>query len=377
MKKLLVLSIFLLILAFSCNLSNAEDDISEEPDIKIVINGKETTYDDVPLIVNGRTLLPLRAVLVNLGVKDDDDHIIWNSSERSVTINKDLTSIYLKVGSDTAYINNTAVELDAAPLCYKNNRTYIPARFVSQALGKKVVWDGITKTVLIRDENEYSSIKNIIDRCNESMKSVEKMKTGTEINMIMSKQDFDLNYNVNMTNDIDMMNKKMRLNMQMLLLKDTPLVEYYYADNIEYCRDPFTGKIEKRQMKENEFNGVIDESTSLTSINSIDVLCAVLEETESENSDEILLKGDVYPKELSDLIRKNSGAEIYKSDRYYIEVTIDKNTYRLVKINMNMSGKIKVEKGDLGVKSQVTCTYSDYNGDFDVLAPGWVKVELE
>jgi len=61
--------------------------VQERPDLNILIHGNLGDYADIPIMINERTLLPLRAILVELGVPNDDDHIIWNSEERSVRIN--------------------------------------------------------------------------------------------------------------------------------------------------------------------------------------------------------------------------------------------------------------------------------------------------
>lgn len=54
----------------------AQTSVTPVPQVKININGTIRTYTDVPINANGRTLLPLRAVLVDLGVQNDNDHII-------------------------------------------------------------------------------------------------------------------------------------------------------------------------------------------------------------------------------------------------------------------------------------------------------------
>lgn len=131
----------------------AEDSVIERPGIKVEVNGRAITFSDVTISVNGRTLLPLRALLSNLDVPNDDQHIIWNSSEKSVTVVKDSTKIYLKAGSNIANVNNSSITLDAPLMIYsKNGRTYIPARFVAQSLGLNVDWDAGTNTVKINSK---------------------------------------------------------------------------------------------------------------------------------------------------------------------------------------------------------------------------------
>jgi len=57
--------------------------------VKIRIDGKFGEYSNVPLNLYGRILLPFREILKNLGVPDDDKHIIWDGKNRTVTVKKD------------------------------------------------------------------------------------------------------------------------------------------------------------------------------------------------------------------------------------------------------------------------------------------------
>lgn len=150
MKKLLVCAVSLMSIFLFTAFSFADGNIMESAEIKIIIDGKAGTYANVPISVNGSTLLPLRELAVNLGVPNDDGHIIWNGLESSVTLIKDAIKIYLKVGSGKATINGTETSLDAAPVEYKD-KVYIPARFIAQSFGKKVDWDEKTNSVIISE----------------------------------------------------------------------------------------------------------------------------------------------------------------------------------------------------------------------------------
>lgn len=141
----------LLVFSFFPAISHAMDNIIEVPDVKVIINGRNVTFSDVIISSGGRTLLPLRSLLTNLGVQNDNEHILWNSAEKSVTILKDTTKIKLVQGNDTAYVNDIPVKLDVPPVGYKNGKTYIPVKFVAQSLGEIVDWDSNTKSVTIKD----------------------------------------------------------------------------------------------------------------------------------------------------------------------------------------------------------------------------------
>ena len=58
----------------------------------------------------------------------------------------------------------------------KNNRTYIPARFVAESLGKVVMWDASTTSVLITDEDKFNEVKDILGKSKEAMAKLKKYK---------------------------------------------------------------------------------------------------------------------------------------------------------------------------------------------------------
>ena len=125
--------------------------ITERPDIKMVINGQTVINENVPIIVNERTLIPLRELLVNLGVQNDDEHIIWKGEDKSITIIRNTTKIELKINSNIGNVNGVECNLDSPAILYKD-KTYIPARFVGEALDKTIDWDDITNSVLVNDK---------------------------------------------------------------------------------------------------------------------------------------------------------------------------------------------------------------------------------
>jgi|GEM_PF-3850186 len=148
MKKHILWVICFILMSFSCVW--AEEVPTELPDVKIIIDNEQKVFTDIPIAVNGYTLLPLRQCLTYLGVPNDDQHIIWNQSDRSVTVKHNSTEIYLKVYDDKAKVNGKEITLPAASTIYKG-RTYIPVRFVAEALNKNVTWDGKERAVYITE----------------------------------------------------------------------------------------------------------------------------------------------------------------------------------------------------------------------------------
>ncbi|MDO4540379.1 MAG: copper amine oxidase N-terminal domain-containing protein, partial [Syntrophomonadaceae bacterium] len=123
------------------------------PAISIMLDGAELVTEPAPYIVNDRTLVPMRAIFEAL-----DATVTWDETERSVTAVRDTDTILLYIGSTTAYVNEAAVILEAAPeIDAATWRTMVPLRFVSEALGCDVDWKAETLTVIIdtdKEENE-------------------------------------------------------------------------------------------------------------------------------------------------------------------------------------------------------------------------------
>ncbi len=136
MKELIsILLIFAFVFSFGAVF--ADDEISVE------IDGVKQQYDVMPVIINGRTLVPMRAIFEAFGAE-----VFWDETNRSVAASKDSVAVLLKIDSDIATLNGSEVTLDS-PATIVNGRTLVPVRFVSEALGNNVDWDADTKTVII------------------------------------------------------------------------------------------------------------------------------------------------------------------------------------------------------------------------------------
>ena len=160
MKKTLSLLLSIMIVLSFSPLTYSENAITERPEQKIFIEGQPVNFTEVPIEVNGRVLLPLRALLAALGVPGGDGHIQWDAAARSVTVIDGSREIYLQQGSTTAYVDGKEMKLDAAPVGYaKNGRTYIPVRFIAENLGKKVLWDSGTRNIYITGENKGPALQ--------------------------------------------------------------------------------------------------------------------------------------------------------------------------------------------------------------------------
>lgn len=59
----------------------------------------------------------------------------------------------MPIGKIEAKVNKSVNKLDA-PAKIVNGRTLVPLRFVSEALGAEVTWDGKTKTIYIISQKQ-------------------------------------------------------------------------------------------------------------------------------------------------------------------------------------------------------------------------------
>lgn len=114
--------------------------------ITIYIDGNSQTFAQPPIIKNGTTLVPLRGVFEKLGATVD-----WNGKTRTVTTVKNSTTIILKIGSTKPTVNGKATTI-SIPAQIIKNRTMVPLRFVSEALGAAVNWNGTKRTITINSK---------------------------------------------------------------------------------------------------------------------------------------------------------------------------------------------------------------------------------
>ena len=116
-----------------------------QTNISVVLNGRQLSFDQPPVIAGGRTLVPLRTIFEELGATVD-----WNDDTKTVTSVKDGKTVQLTVGSDMLHVDGSKKILDV-PAQIINGRTLVPVRAVSESFDCTVVWNGDTKTVTINN----------------------------------------------------------------------------------------------------------------------------------------------------------------------------------------------------------------------------------
>ncbi len=127
-------------------------DNNQQPrsDIAIYINGQLQTSPDKPVMVQNRTLLPMRALFQALGAE-----VTWRAETNTAVGIREGIEVRIPIGSTVPTVNGKPSAIDV-PAQLINGRTYIPLRFVGEALGDDVKWDAAAGSVVITKREEIA-----------------------------------------------------------------------------------------------------------------------------------------------------------------------------------------------------------------------------
>lgn len=121
-------------------------------DISVTIDGKLQKYEQAPVIREGNTLAPLRAIFESMGATVD-----WDASTQTATGRKGGTSVSLRVGERKVIKNGQTIELEV-PAQLINGYTMAPARFIGEAFGGVLDWDSKARKVIIKTSTTTSML---------------------------------------------------------------------------------------------------------------------------------------------------------------------------------------------------------------------------
>jgi hypothetical protein len=117
------------------------------------VKGQHPVFDVPPVIKEGRTLIPVRAIMNGLGAE-----VSWDGEAQKVTVTRDGKIIEIFLGSQEVLVNGEPVVIDV-PAGMIANRVFVPIRFISETLGDKVVYDSETGDVTVGDDTEEEVIE--------------------------------------------------------------------------------------------------------------------------------------------------------------------------------------------------------------------------
>jgi len=109
--------------------------------LSVTVNGQPATFNPPPIQRAGRVFVPLRGVFEKLGAS-----VVYEGGVINATGNGQRIS--LKIGSTQATVNGQPRTIDVAPFIIGAS-TYVPLRFVSEALGAGVNYDASNQIVVL------------------------------------------------------------------------------------------------------------------------------------------------------------------------------------------------------------------------------------
>ncbi|GFR37157.1 hypothetical protein PRECH8_04530 [Insulibacter thermoxylanivorax] len=130
---------------------------AEMKPINIVINGEifvSPEGEPAPYAnKDQRTLIPIRFFAEKLGVPNDEEHIKWDQASQTATITDGTNIVEIPMGSKEIRVNGEKVLMDTVAEV-KNQRIFIPARYLAEGLGANVYWDQEDQTAVFMTQ-EY------------------------------------------------------------------------------------------------------------------------------------------------------------------------------------------------------------------------------
>ena len=111
--------------------------------VTVKINGTDVAFDQLPVVKDDRTLVPLRAIFESLGAT-----VEWDEKTSTVTSVLNDVTIKVTIYDNIMYKNGEPITLDV-PAEIVNSRTMVPVRAISEAFGYTVDWHPSTRTVSV------------------------------------------------------------------------------------------------------------------------------------------------------------------------------------------------------------------------------------
>ena len=146
MKKLILTILTASVLFTTTTFATAE--VTDK--ITVKLDGAEVAFPDAQPYIDARerTLVPIRFVSEAMGAAVD-----WDEVTRTAIIAKNNDTIRYTIGEAIAYKNDEMLVFDSFGVI-KDERTFVPLRFVSEMLDCTVEWQEETRTIDIKSPSQ-------------------------------------------------------------------------------------------------------------------------------------------------------------------------------------------------------------------------------
>ncbi len=221
-------------------------------DIVVTFNDEKIEFDQQPIIKDGRTKVPFRAIFESMGTI-----VFYRNTDRSILgLTRDGDVIIHKIGTNEATINGEVKKFDSSSEVI-NDRTLIPVRMVAELLNAEVEWKDKERKVEIEKEittNDYNrKIRGILE---------------CALNQNFNPEDYK-RYLEYQFNNWDMDPKQVILNVNMDL--DRELVEREKDVQLYNQYGPYTVKVPLLLAKEEDETVIEDVNDELVLVNKFNV----------------------------------------------------------------------------------------------------------
>ena len=135
-KTVLIITLIVFVISMSFPVLASDE-------IPVYIDEGLLHLDNAPVIMDGRTLAPMRGLFEALGAQVD-----WDGGTQTAIGMRDGITVRIPIGSTNPTINGQVQTIDVEARVI-DGRTYIPLRFVGEAFGDNVLWDGSTRSIRI------------------------------------------------------------------------------------------------------------------------------------------------------------------------------------------------------------------------------------
>ncbi|MBR3942298.1 MAG: copper amine oxidase N-terminal domain-containing protein, partial [Clostridia bacterium] len=139
MKKV----IFLMLVCITLLASMLVMPASAEQPISVYVNGEKLEFDVAPVLLNDRTMVPMRKIFETLGAT-----VSWNGDTETASGVRNGIRVSVSIDNPKAFIDGKATSIDQPPVLL-DGRTLVPLRFIAEAYGAQVEWVDATQTVNI------------------------------------------------------------------------------------------------------------------------------------------------------------------------------------------------------------------------------------
>ncbi len=142
------------------------------------VSAKETVTLDNGLLVDGRTVVPLRSIFETIGAD-----VKWDSVEQKVIATKDATMVDLRINEEEVLVNGKSYDLDA-PIRMIEGQTMVPVRLLEIAFGADIKWDSkINIVTIIMAEKEINvAVKEYVEEISITISAAGDVTLGGDTN---------------------------------------------------------------------------------------------------------------------------------------------------------------------------------------------------